>query len=55
MNYSVIAYSIVALAYLILSEVEEFFPIPEMKYFSVEPAILRYYLPLMCGFGVYFM
>jgi len=54
-NYSVMAYSFATLMYLIRSDVEEVYPMPELKYFSIQPALLAWYLPLAVMFGVYFV
>ena len=53
LNYSIVAYSLALLVFLIRTDVEEIYPMPELRYFSIEPARLAWYMPVAIMLGVY--
>jgi len=54
-NYSYMSYSLAALAYLVRSDIEQVFKMPELRYFSVQPECLAWSLPAIVMMGCYFV
>ena len=52
-QYSIMVYSFAILAKLIRSDIEEVYPMPELKYFSIQPTRLAWYLPAINMLGLY--
>ncbi len=52
-NYSYWAYALALLNYLVRADVADLFPVPELKYFEVQPNRLAWALPIAISISVY--